>query len=193
MFEHRLEMSIAAVARKCFASIFLFRPSVAAEGVESFHTPCAILRDRGEASVIGSGMHDLALSPRDPDVLIVANDYGVWRSADGGLSWTGLNQALPNLPVSRILSTPQGLSGTRIAAAVAGLLELQPGADNQWRPIADPQLSAQLDRDAAQRQSASQKLGAEIRAAAGAGEILYAGAANNPSVKTSYNTFGSTS
>src|SRR5207302_1740127 len=65
-----------------------------------------------------------------------------------------------------------------IAAAVAGLLELQPGADNQWRPIADPQLSAQLDRDAAQRQSASQKLGAEIRAAAGAGEILYAGAAD---------------
>src|SRR5438045_2794588 len=69
-----------------------------------------------DTSVIGSGQHDLAVSPRDPDLLIVANDHGVWRSVDGGLSWSGLIQALPNLPVRRILATPVGLAGTRVAA-----------------------------------------------------------------------------
>src|SRR6266436_4031948 len=132
----------------------------------------------GDASVIGSGQHDLAVSPRDPDLLIVANDHGVWRSADGGLSWSGLNQTLPNLPVRRILTTPAGLAGTRVAADGVGLLELQPGGDNQWRPIADPQLSAQVESDTAQRRAASQKLGVEITALGGMGEIRYAGAAD---------------
>src|SRR5262245_43856533 len=132
----------------------------------------------GELSIIGSGLHDLAVSPRDPDVLIVGNDYGVWRTADGGLSWSGLNLSLPNLPVRRILATPQGLAGTRIAVAGAGVLELQPGADKAWRPIADQQLSSQLENDGAQRRAFSQKLSAEITATGGAGEILYAGASD---------------
>src|SRR5438105_540209 len=116
----------------------------------------------GEASVIGSGQHDLAVSPRDPDLLIVANDYGVWRSADGGLSWSGLNQSLPNLRVRKILATPAGLAGTRLEVAGAGLLELQPGGGDEWRPIGDPQLSSQLERDVTQRRAISQMLGAEI-------------------------------
>jgi uncharacterized protein (TIGR03437 family) len=132
----------------------------------------------GEASVIGSGQHDLAVSPRDPDLLIVANDYGVWRSVDGGLSWSGLNQLLPNLPVRKILATPQGLTGTRVAAVGIGLLEMQPGADKEWRPIADPQLSSQLERDANLRRAASQQVNAEITALAGTGEIRYAGASD---------------
>src|SRR5712671_1687377 len=115
-----------------------------------------------DTSVIGSGQHDLAVSPRDPDLLIVANDHGVWRSVDGGLSWSGLNQALPNLPVRRILATPVGFAGTRVAADGVGLLELQPGSGAEWRPIVDPQLSSQLESDAAQRRAVSQKLGVEI-------------------------------
>src|SRR5579859_1172192 len=107
----------------------------------------------GDASVIGSGQRDIAVSPRDPDLLIVANDYGVWRSADGGLSWSGLNQSLPNLPVRKILATPSGLAGTRVLVEGAGLLEQQPGSGNEWRPIADPSLSTRLETDAAQRQS----------------------------------------
>ena len=63
---------------------------------------------------IGGPQHDLALSPSSAEQLAVANDFGVWRSADAGLSWTSLNQALPNLPVRRILSTPLGGSGARI-------------------------------------------------------------------------------
>jgi uncharacterized protein (TIGR03437 family) len=132
----------------------------------------------GDASVIGSGLHDLAISPRDPDLLIVANDFGVWRSADGGLSWSGLNQYLPNLPVRRILATPLGLAGTRIAVDGFRLLELPPGGDNEWRPVADPQLSTQLESDAARRQAVSSALGAQITALAGSGDILYAGASD---------------
>jgi uncharacterized protein (TIGR03437 family) len=132
----------------------------------------------GDASVIGAGQRDLALSPRDPDLLIVANDYGVWRSADGGLSWSGLNQLLPNLTVRRIVATPQGLAGTRVLAEGAGLLEFQPGGDNDWRPMTDEPLSQQLLGEATQRRAASQQLGVEITALGGLGEIRYAGSSD---------------
>ena len=54
-------------------------------------------------SILGSGLADAAVSPRDPDDVIVCGSTGVWRSLDGGISWVGLNQGLPNLPVRRIL------------------------------------------------------------------------------------------
>ena len=57
-------------------------------------------------SVIGPGQHDLAVSPVDAQQLVVANERGVWRSLDGGMSWNGLNRFLPNLTVRRILSAP---------------------------------------------------------------------------------------
>jgi uncharacterized protein (TIGR03437 family) len=132
----------------------------------------------GYGSVIGSGQHDLAISPTDPDLLIIANDYGVWRSADGGLSWSGLNQLLPNLPVRRILATPVGLAGARVVVEGAGLLEAQPGGDREWRAIADPNLMSVLEADVVRRRSISLALGIEITAAAGSGDILYAGASD---------------
>ena len=131
-----------------------------------------------DASVIGSGQHDLAVSPRDPDLLIVANDYGVWRSADGGLSWSGLNQSLPNLRVRKILATPAGLAGTRVLIDGAGLFEQQPGSTNEWRSIADPQLSSRLETEVAQRRAFSLQLGAEITAVASSGDAIYAGASD---------------
>ncbi|MCU1258042.1 MAG: hypothetical protein JWO80_927, partial [Bryobacterales bacterium] len=57
-----------------------------------------------DKSVIGAGEHDLAVSPRDPNLVVVANDFGVWRSNDGGLSWSGLNENLPNLAVREIVN-----------------------------------------------------------------------------------------
>jgi uncharacterized protein (TIGR03437 family) len=132
----------------------------------------------GDTSVIGSGQHDMAVSPRDPDLLIVANDYGVWRSADGGLSWSGLNQSLPNLQVRKILATPIGLAGTRVLVEGAGLLEQQPGPGSEWRSIADPQLSSRLETDIAQRHNFSLQLSAQITALASSGDALYAGASD---------------
>src|SRR5207253_6317614 len=90
----------------------------------------------GEYSVIGSGQHDVVVSPLDAELVIVANDFGVWRSVDAGLSWSGLNQGLPNLRVRRILATPTGLAGTRAIVDGRGLVEAQPG-EKDWRPIAD--------------------------------------------------------
>ncbi len=132
----------------------------------------------GDTSVIGAGQHDLAISPRDADLLVIANDYGVWRSVDGGLSWSGLNQALPNLPVRRILETPQGAGGTRVAAPGLGLIETQAGGDQEWRPVLDPQLTAQLLSDATQRKTFSTALGAEITAVGSSGDTIYAGASD---------------
>ena len=57
-------------------------------------------------SVIGLGQRSVAVSPVNQDQIVVANDFGVWRSMDGGLSWAGLNELLPNLRIKRILATP---------------------------------------------------------------------------------------
>ena len=64
-------------------------------------------------SVIGGGFTALAVSPSDPQEISVANSAGVWRSLDGGLSWAGLNDDLPNLPVRR-------LTGRRAAVLADG-------------------------------------------------------------------------
>jgi uncharacterized protein (TIGR03437 family) len=88
----------------------------------------------GNSSVVGGGLHDVAVAAGMRDRIVVANDYGVWRSADGGLSWSSLNEGLPNLAVRRILSTPTGTAGTRVEAEGFGTLELTPGAA-VWHPV----------------------------------------------------------
>src|SRR5262249_27415598 len=55
---------------------------------------------------------------------------------------------------------------------------VQPGNDSDWKPLADAQLTADLAREAARRRAFSQALGTEITAAAGSGDIVYAGAAD---------------
>lgn len=122
-------------------------------------------------SVIGSGVRSLAVSPIDPDQMVVANDYGVWRSVDGGLSWCGANQFLPNLRATRILATPRGLAGARIFVPGLGVLELPPGQVT-WQPAADDSLARQRRLMA----EYSAALGAEVTAIAAAAETVYAGA-----------------
>lgn len=125
------------------------------------------------ASVVGGGQHSLAVSPADPDQLVLANDYGVWRSEDGGLSWSGLNRFLPNLAVRRIVATPNGTSGTRVQAEGLGSLELPPGG-SVWFPESG---EAQTDEAALERQY-SAVTGAEITAVGAAGTTVYAGASD---------------
>ncbi len=126
-----------------------------------------------DESVIGSRDHSVAVSPADPDQIVVANDFGVWRSVDGGLSWCGLNHFLPNLRATRILATPRGVTGARIFAAGLGVLELPPG-QTTWQPVADDAFS----REQQLRAEYSSALGAEVTAIAVAGEVAYAGAAD---------------
>lgn len=125
-------------------------------------------------SIIGGGLRDLAVSPRDPDVIAVVNDFGVWRSADGGLSWSGFNEGLPNLRLRRILSLPQGIQGIRVEADGLGPLEWAPGERQAWRPVRD----AAREEDFALRRRLSEVLGAEVTAVASSGEWLYAGSAD---------------
>ena len=125
-------------------------------------------------SVVGPGIHSVAVSPNDPNQLAVANQDGVWRSMDGGLTWAGLNQFLPNLAVERILATPSGVRGTRIQTGNLGTLELPLGG-SVWR--ASPSLQAPGLAEAETKRDYSAKVHADISAFAksGDGRQVYAG------------------
>ncbi len=110
-------------------------------------------------SVIGSGIHSVAVSPNDPNQLVVANDSGVWRSNDGGLTWSSLNLLLPNLAVERILTTPSGGHAARIDTSNLGVLDLTPGSV-LWRQ--HPSLAPSSDDQ--RKQDYSRKLGVTISA-----------------------------
>jgi uncharacterized protein (TIGR03437 family) len=125
------------------------------------------------ATVIGAGQRSLAVSPTNPDQLVVANAFGVWRTMDGGLSWNGLNQLLPNLAVRRILSTPSSSNGTRVQVDGAGILELPPGG-SVWLPSG----VTETENETARMQVYSQVLRAEITATATSGTTTYAGSSD---------------
>jgi uncharacterized protein (TIGR03437 family) len=125
------------------------------------------------SSVVGAGQHSLAVSPVDPEQLVLANDFGVWRSVDGGLSWSGLNRSLPNLAVRRIVATPSGASGARVQAQGMGSLELPPGG-SIWFPDANPAPTPTDDARLMRQYSAM--TGAQITAVGSGGTTVYAGA-----------------
>jgi len=125
-------------------------------------------------SIIGSGQHGVAVSPLDSDQVVVANDYGVWRSMDGGLSWSGLNQWLPALGVRRILSTPNGAAGARILVDGFGPVEWQPGSPGGWLPL-DP---ASMQPELLARRALTDLTHAEVVAYGAGGDTVYAGTAD---------------
>ena len=125
-------------------------------------------------SIIGTGQRSVAVSPADPDQLVVANSFGVWRSMDGGSSWTGMNRFLPNLPASRILATPAGSHGARILVPDLGAMELPLGNSEAWRPAAGVPVNAETKA----LRSASAALGTEVTAIASSGQTMYAGGAD---------------
>lgn len=136
---------------------------------DSGHTWSNLTGYRGRA-IIGVAQHSVAVSPADSNQIVVANDDGVWRSLDGGATWSGLNLEFPNLPVERIISTPTGVAGTRIAAQGLGELELTPGGA-VWQVSTASDLA---DRAAANERYSS-VLGAEISAVAASKTVVYAG------------------
>lgn len=116
-----------------------------------------------DRSVIGGGFTALAISSANPQEVTAANRFGVWRSLDGGLSWQGLNEDLPNLPVRK-------LAGRRAAILADGTeTEVNLGS---WTPIAgaDPEL--------AMRSRFSTATHAEVSAAAQSGAVAWAGTAD---------------
>ncbi|MBS1859962.1 MAG: exo-alpha-sialidase, partial [Acidobacteria bacterium] len=123
-----------------------------------------------DESVIGSGQSSVAVSATNPDEIVAANRFGVWRSMDGGLSWAGLNQFLPNLAVRRILSTPTGTAGTRVEIDVVGAAELAPGT-SVWTPVRD----AAQEAESAALKRFSDQLRTDVRSMAVSGTLVYLG------------------
>jgi uncharacterized protein (TIGR03437 family) len=102
-------------------------------------------------SIIGNPL-DLASSPRDSEEVAVASSAGIFRSLDGGKSWSGLNEGLPNFPGpgARLRSLPSGVSGVQLELQGGGIVEWQPGEKQAWAPalngaaLSDTKLRADL-------------------------------------------------
>ncbi len=123
-------------------------------------------------SVVGSDQRSVAYTYINQNQLVVGNDYGVWRTMDGGLSWTGLNQFLPNLSIRRILATPSSAGGARVVDANLAVLELAPGG-SVWHPVDT------VEPEFALRQQYSNALGAEITAVGNTPDgTVYAGSSD---------------
>lgn len=129
------------------------------------------------ASILGQGLSAVAASPRDPDEVAVASSNGVWRSVDGGLSWSGMNQSLPNLPVGRLMALPNGLRGVRLAVGGASQIEWAPGEKTAWRPVDATDVKRETDLKAALSQRLRQVFSsiAPITAFATSKDYIYAG------------------
>lgn len=134
------------------------------------------LTDYRGASILGSPLSDFAASPTNPDEITASNAAGVWRSVDAGLSWTGLNSGLPNLPVRRLFQLPTGLTGVEIGLSLNGAPELEwaPGEKTAWRVTN----SSEQEQENQLKTAAAQALHVEVTAVAWSGDAVYAGSAN---------------
>jgi uncharacterized protein (TIGR03437 family) len=125
-------------------------------------------------SIIGDRLADIAVSPKDPDNVVIAGAHGVWQSLDGGRSWIGLNRELPNLPVRRILALPDGNGPLRIAVESGAELEWATGEKTGWKPAED----STAQREVARRFALSRTFGTVVTALIAAGDSVYAGTAD---------------
>ena len=125
-------------------------------------------------SIVGDALRDLAVSPLNDEEAVVAGASGVFRTVDGGKSWSGLNQGLPNLPAARFLSLPVGDQGARLALRDASAVEWQPGQKQAWLPADNSEYVKQL--------GLRQALGAlnrlKVTALEISGEMVYLGTAD---------------
>jgi uncharacterized protein (TIGR03437 family) len=126
--------------------------------------------------ILGAGLVSVAASPSDPDDVTVASATGVWRSVDGGISWTGLNDFLPNLPSGHLLGLPSGTRGVRLSVANrVEEIEWAPGEKTAWKPVDQAAGGSEVERDQNLRQALTQVLNRSVTAIATAKDYIYAG------------------
>ncbi len=125
----------------------------------------------GGTSLIGGGVADLAIAPGNSDEIVTAGAAGVFRSVDGGRSWSGLNEDLPNLPATRLMDLPVGDQGARIALNNDTAAAWPPGNKQAWIPASN----ADLVQETQLRLALSSIRGANVTALAIAGDFIYSG------------------
>ena len=128
-------------------------------------------------SILGENLHDIALSPApagSDDQIVVAGANGVFRSMDGGTTWSGLNQTLPNLPAVRLLSLPAGDQGVQLALSDGTAIAWDPGEKRAWHPVDNPELASELQA----RKILSARFGVPVTAIASSGPYVYLGTAD---------------
>lgn len=123
------------------------------------------------SSIIGDGLWDLAVSPVNEDEAAVATASGVFRTVDGGKSWSGLNQGLPNLPSARLLSLPEGDQGARVGLLDSSVIEWQPGQKTAWIPGDN----SSYIREFRLRQALTAMRGVKVTAVSWQGDMVYLG------------------
>jgi len=114
-------------------------------------------------SILGEGFTSLAVSSANPQELAAANQFGIWRSLDGGMSWRGMNDELPNLPARRLLSA------RLVELADSTVIRFESGA---WVP------ASVADQEAGFRESIAQHSGWQFASVAVAGGLVYGGTAD---------------
>lgn len=122
-------------------------------------------------SLIGGGVADLAIAPGNSDEIVTAGAAGVFRSVDGGRSWSGLNEDLPNLPATRLLDLPVGDQGARIALNNDTAAAWPPGNKQAWIPASNTDLIQETQL----RLALSSIRRANVTALTIAGDFIYSG------------------
>jgi len=125
-------------------------------------------------SLIGGTVADLAIAPGNSDEIVTAGAAGVFHSMDGGRSWSGVNEDLPNLPATRLLDLPVGDQGARIALNSDAAAAWPPGNKQAWIPASN----TDLVRETQLRVILSSIRGASVTALAIAGDFIYSGMQN---------------
>jgi uncharacterized protein (TIGR03437 family) len=129
-----------------------------------------------QTSLLGGPVSGLAVRPGVPEEIAVSTATGVWKSADGGLSWVSCNAALPQLPVRRIVSLPRETAGLRVAmiapsSMTPAVFEWAPGEKSAWQPV-----PGNLALEQAARMALSREFGVRVSAIAYLADAVYAGA-----------------
>jgi len=85
-----------------------------------------------------SGAIALAVSPTDPNHLLLGAESGLFRSRNGGRDWT---IEAPSVVIGSVFAAAFGADGRR-ALISTGLGILRGEDDNDWRPVPAPQAAA---------------------------------------------------
>ena len=126
------------------------------------------------ASIVGGGLVDLAIAPGNSDEIVTAGAAGVFHSVDGGRSWSGLNQGLPNLRATRLLDLPAADQGVRIALLNDTAADWPPGNKEAWLPASN----SDLVNETQLRAALSSLRGVNVTALAIASDFIYTGMQN---------------